>query len=284
MSDRRGWRPRIAVAAFQRARRNRSRRGVFRRPAGNCYHATGARYQDPAAYRGKRGALAGARPADADGWGLGTELLFVLVFSVAHLLFVRAARAYRPWPALAERSLLLAISFTPFPTALHGLCPGLPASATMLSIAMFVSAGSFQLALVCNAAGQVFVPQEATDAETALRRSYLGPSLYLAALLPRNSGAVGHCHPAQLCRCASSFRYAFRHLRRRADSSELAPPGSPATALGGIRQEGAHLGGRAECIGNQQARSAKRLRCADAIMIGHVVAHEDGQSSGKGRD
>jgi uncharacterized membrane protein len=78
---------------------------------------------------------------------------------------------------------LLTISFTPFPTALLGLYPTRPASATLLSGAMFLTASSFLLMrwYATRHAGLI-KPQHNATAAVALRRSMVAPVIYAAAI------------------------------------------------------------------------------------------------------
>ncbi|MBV9748683.1 MAG: DUF1211 domain-containing protein [Acetobacteraceae bacterium] len=113
-------------------------------------------------------------------WAL--SFFFVLVFWVAHhYLFAQLAHVDRGLLWL-NGLFLFAISFTPFPTALLGLYPGLSASAMLLSLAMFVTAGSFSLMRwYATRHAKLFRPEHAPHAAVALWRSLLGPALYLAA-------------------------------------------------------------------------------------------------------
>ncbi len=106
----------------------------------------------------------------------------MLVFWVAHhYFFAQLAHVDRGLLWL-NGLFLFAISFTPFPTALLGLYPGLSASATLLSVAMFVTAGSFSLMRwYATQHAKLFRPEHAPHAAAALRRSVLGPALYLGA-------------------------------------------------------------------------------------------------------
>jgi len=76
-------------------------------------------------------------------WAL--SFFFVLVFWVAHHYFFRQLAHIDRGLLWLNGLFLFAISFTPFPTALLGLYPGRSASATMLSVAMFATAGSFSI-------------------------------------------------------------------------------------------------------------------------------------------
>jgi uncharacterized membrane protein len=74
-------------------------------------------------------------------WAL--SFFLVLVFWVAHHYFFRRLANIDRGLLWLNGPFLFAISFTPFPTALLGLYPGQSASVTMLSMAMFATAGSF---------------------------------------------------------------------------------------------------------------------------------------------
>ena len=113
-------------------------------------------------------------------WAL--SFFFVLVFWVArHYFFAHLTHIDRGLLWL-NGLFLFAISFTPFPTALLGLYPGLSASATLLSVAMFLTAGSFSLMRwYATRHAKLLRPEHASHDAAALRRSILGPALYFIA-------------------------------------------------------------------------------------------------------
>ncbi len=115
-------------------------------------------------------------------WAL--SFFFVLVFWVSHhYLFGQLANADRGLLWL-NGLFLLVISFTPFPTALLGLYPDRSASATLLSIAMFLTASSFSLMRwYATRHAKLFKPEYRALANASLRRSLLGPALYFAAMV-----------------------------------------------------------------------------------------------------
>jgi len=112
------------------------------------------------------------------------SFFFVLVFWVAHHSFFSHLAHVDRGLLWLNGLFLLAISFTPFPTALLGLYPGHSASATLLSFAMFATASSFSLMRwYATRHARLIKPQHGAHATIALRRSFLGPALYLAAIL-----------------------------------------------------------------------------------------------------
>jgi len=115
-------------------------------------------------------------------WAL--SFFFVLVFWVAHHYFFRQLANIDRGLLWLNGLFLFAISFTPFPTALLGLYPGRSASATLLSGAMFATAGSFSLMRwYATRHARLFRPEHAAQAQRAMRRSLLGPGLYFAAIV-----------------------------------------------------------------------------------------------------
>ena len=115
-------------------------------------------------------------------WAL--SFFFVLVFWVAHHYFFRRLANIDRGLLWLNGLFLFAISFTPFPTALLGLYPGQSASATMLSMAMFATAGSFSTTRwYATRHARLFRPEHVAQAHLAMRRSLLGPSLYFATIV-----------------------------------------------------------------------------------------------------
>jgi uncharacterized membrane protein len=115
-------------------------------------------------------------------WAL--SFFLVLVFWVAHHYFFRRLANIDRGLLWLNGPFLFAISFTPFPTALLGLYPGQSASVTMLSMAMFATAGSFStMRWYATRHARLFRPEHVAQAHLAMRRSLLGPSLYFAAIV-----------------------------------------------------------------------------------------------------
>lgn len=112
------------------------------------------------------------------------SFLFILVFWVAHhTLFAQLARADRGLFWL-NGVFLLAICFTPFPTALSVQHPWSVPAAFLLSLAMLLTASSFSLLrwYACFYAGLARPETEAT-LRTAMRRSLAAPCLYALACM-----------------------------------------------------------------------------------------------------
>ena len=111
------------------------------------------------------------------------SFFFVLVFWVTHHYFFRQLRSIDRGLLWLNGLFLLCISFTPFPTALLGLYPTYPASATVLSIAMFATAGSFYLMRwYATRHARLFLPEHEAQAMLALRRSAIAPISYFVAI------------------------------------------------------------------------------------------------------
>jgi uncharacterized membrane protein len=112
------------------------------------------------------------------------SFFFVLVFWVAHHYFFKQLEKVDRGILWLNGLFLLAISFTPFPTALLGLYPSLSASSTLLASAMFVSASAFTLMRwYATRHAKLFAQRYAVTAVRALRRSLIGPAGYLSAIL-----------------------------------------------------------------------------------------------------
>ena len=111
------------------------------------------------------------------------SFLFVLVFWVAHHYFFDHLKLVDRGLLWLNGLFLLAISFTPFPTALSGQYPGTRPATFMLSAAMFVTASLFSLMrwYVAKHPQLQGVPN-VDQANAALRRGLASPCLYLLAV------------------------------------------------------------------------------------------------------
>ena len=110
------------------------------------------------------------------------SFLFVLVFWVAHhSLFGLLERGDRGLLWL-NGLFLFCISFTPFPTAVFGTYPQEPGAAALLALAMFATAASISLLRwYATFPGGLVAEAEMSRARRAMRRSVVGPLLYLLA-------------------------------------------------------------------------------------------------------
>jgi len=112
------------------------------------------------------------------------SFFFVLVFWVAHHYFFKQLERVDRGILWLNGLFLLAISFTPFPTALFGLYPSLSASSTLLACAMFASASAFTLMRwYATRHAKLFSSLYAATAARALWRSLIGPIGYFSAML-----------------------------------------------------------------------------------------------------
>jgi uncharacterized membrane protein len=112
------------------------------------------------------------------------SFFFVLVFWVTHHYFFKQLEKIDRGLLWLNGLFLLAISFTPFPTALLGLYPSRPAAATLLACAMFFTSSSFSLMRwYATRHAKLFAPDYVAPADTALRRTVIGPCLYFLAIL-----------------------------------------------------------------------------------------------------
>lgn len=112
------------------------------------------------------------------------SFFFVLVFWVAHHYLFGQLRHVDRGLLWLNGLFLLFISFTPFPTALLGLYPDSSVSVTVLSMAMFLTAGSFSLMRwYAMRHAKLFRPEYAVSSLHAMRRSLLGPGLYFLAII-----------------------------------------------------------------------------------------------------
>lgn len=112
------------------------------------------------------------------------SFFFVLVFWVAHhTLFYQLAKTDRGLLWL-NGLFLLAISFSPFPTALAGEHPGATPAVFLLSLVMFLAAGFFVsmrwYATLKGGLARPLLPRQYFV--RAFRRGLIAPLLYLTAM------------------------------------------------------------------------------------------------------
>lgn len=110
------------------------------------------------------------------------SFLFVLVFWVAHHYFFAAIEQVDRGLLWLNGLFLLAISFTPFPTALAGEYPDQPIAIALLAFGFFLSASAFAAMrwYATYKCGLLLLP--ADIARAAMRRSLTAPLLYTVAM------------------------------------------------------------------------------------------------------
>lgn len=113
------------------------------------------------------------------------SFVFVLVFWVSHHYYFQRIKQIDRGLLWLNGIFLLAICFTPFPTALVGEYPGSHVAAAMLAGAFFLTASSFVFMrwYGYHYAGLVDEQLSAAQRMRQLRRGLLAPGLYLAATL-----------------------------------------------------------------------------------------------------